>query len=237
MHNFLLNGGGLDSYAYSTIMTLFGIEHWNIHINYSHIASNTELEAVKYLSTINNTPMLEIKSTSGYIRKSGKLFNRKQEDPFILGRNLSLSLDVVKYCIENNIDGKINIVFGFVDPGYQPMGDASEKFLRNLNEVISNSFNTDTTQFVCVAPFIQVPRDILISFAYLIDNSIFENSKTCWVPKKGEPCGTCKHCILQQELIKKVSNLNISDKMNLLTKLLHYASVYSINEIFGISEK
>ena len=221
-HNFLLNGGGLDSYAYSTILNFLGIKHANFHINYSHLASEAEEKAVQRLSVQNDNTFIERESSCGFIQKSGMLFNKNDSNPFILGRNLSFCLEVVKYCIELKLEGNVNIIFGFTDPGYEPMNDATFEFIVQLNSIISSSYNLDHIKFNIVAPFIKTSRKDLIGLAYIMDKNIFENSMTCWTPRNGNNCGECKHCILQKELIECIIPMTVYKKLNMYELVFNY---------------
>jgi len=188
----LLLGGGLDSVAYLILLNR-EIDKC-VWIDYGQISSKGELKACEYFCNFYNKELIVAINTQ--VRKyntCSMLFTGDlEDDPFLIGRNLSLIMTAFEY--------SKNVMLGFTDPGYEPFEDANSKFLIDLNNLLERVMPT----YSIVAPLIHNNRKEVMKQAYCLNNSLFDKSFTCWISNSTLECGICKHCNLKKKLIEEV---------------------------------
>lgn len=207
MENILLFGGGLDSYAYSVLLSDMKVPHTLYHINYGQIAYRAEHEVIqkitnKYVNVVSSEMKVAYTDTS---LLTGKFSQLNTSTAFVPGRNLYFILNVVEYIYRNNIKDA-NIILGFTDPGYEPMPDATNKFINCANVLMGCCFNDVNIKIS--APLINCTRKNVVYAAYYLDNNIFDNCMTCWVPIDNKPCNKCPHCLALKEIKEYCKNLH-----------------------------
>lgn len=87
-----------------------------------------------------------------------------------------------------------DIFVGFKNEGMEPFPDATEKFVKKINELASV---TCEKKFKIIAPLIKRDKEDIIRLGKKLGVN-YKDTFTCYVGKK-KHCGTCLACRLRQE--------------------------------------
>lgn len=197
MRTIQLSGGGLDSTALSVLYPTDVVVCWY----YGQTMFEQEFNAC-----LNFRPdALRMTASDQLINLNPRsLLFGTGEEPFILGRNLSLIYETAMRFVKEE---PITIVLGLCKEGMM-FSDADPNFVNLANELFSVAFGSidGTPRVSVIAPYIDTPKlDYMLQAYSVVGDDLWNKSFTCWTPSEsGEECGVCYHCVKKKKLMEEV---------------------------------
>jgi len=179
----LLFGGGLESTWLFFKLIESKKKFKVLFVDYGQSAVKEELSAVRSLCRKFNIESRVIKTEilKTINEENTNLLLDGEGESFVWARNLVLCTIAASY---SNM-----IVTG--SHSKDPVSDASDWFYRHLLKTLEASFNRKIT---IVRPGGTVSKKSMALFCLKFDKNILSTLFSCWLPKRGKPCGTCAHC-------------------------------------------
>lgn len=197
----LLFSGGLDSVAYMLLMR----EHTQVHLlGINYYQKSSELVAARYWArkygldyqelTINGSVLWDSSLMTG--QPAAEANAEGWQRSRVEGRNVVFAVLAAAYASKV---GATHVILGLHQKlERSPMLDTTDKYFRNLNDVIAMTW---ANRVLVSAPYCHVSKSDLATLAYGKDSELFSKTVSCY---EGVDCEECTHCLKKKELHRLV---------------------------------
>jgi len=226
MKKILLSGGGLDSSALFLYLRTMKVDFEVLHFNYGQKAFKGERLAVNYfcekygIKRVENSSYFDFSSTGNVlltgmgpsVGDSPEAINKNKLEC----RNLVL-LSMVVSLVASFGGGDIYLAY-HKEPIDAPFPDATSLFLSKFRSLVEYSTGEEVR---ILAPFQEhdFSRQLIFNYGLKKDPEFVEKSFTCYESTDEVKCGSCAHCLLENEMLSKKEEELCRKRFNLLMSL------------------